>query len=500
MNRPFIVIAISFSTGIVFSYIGALPLSWYILCALVFLLILFLFRTYTYLFTTSLCLVSLCTGASYYAVYESSFLRNIPSSEVMGKPLWIIGTVTKPDDFFRDPSSQSFLMHAEGIMKDDFWVAYHGTLLVKKWGLKKRIRYGEYLAIKGIIKTIDTRNRRFHGIFYSRKSYPLDILSGKREYKVLRIIHRIREYILTFIKKYLHQNSQGIISAILLGERGSISKDTKQLFKKTGTMHLLAISGLHTGIVALVCIAILHGIRFPARLIWILTALFLIVYALLTGYRMSVVRSVVMGELFLIGLIVNREIDVLNSLALAALVILIFSPVQLFDIGFQLSFTAVFWICIITPIIKNFLISKIPRILLSHRQIKKIYYYVIMVFSVSLSAWIGTAPLIAYYFGIFTPISLVSNLFLIPLTFIIVCAGICFLAVGLPVTPLAPILADAVSVLVKLLQLLLKFFESIPIGYFEMGRMPRWWVLLFYGSLILLTLKRKGEKARGQTP
>lgn len=115
-----------------------------------------------------------------------------------------------------------------------------------------------------------------------------------------------------------------------------------------------------------------------------------------------------------------------------------------------------------------------------------------MVFSVSLSAWIGTAPLIAYYFGIFTPISLVSNLFLIPLTFIIVCAGICFLAVGLLVTPLAPILADAVSVLVKLLQLLLKFFESIPIGYFEMGRMPRWWVLLFYGSLILLTLKRKG--------
>jgi competence protein ComEC len=162
-----------------------------------------------------------------------------------------------------------------------------------------------------------------------------------------------------------------------------------------------------------------------------------------------------MASVFLVGMLIGRRVDVYNSLGIAALFILIRNPKELFNVGFQLSFLAVLSILFFAPKFTK-LISKNTNF-----YVNKFLY---TPFLVSVSAWLGTCIPILYYFKIITPIAIISNIFVVPLVFVLLIGGMGFLLLGW-VPFIGPFLAGFNAILANLMFSLTDFFASFRFGH-----------------------------------
>src|SRR3989338_1488508 len=131
------------------------------------------------------------------------------------------------------------------------------------------------------------------------------------------------------------------LKALLLGERSDVSAEFEDLFIRTGTLHLLAVSGFNVGFLSVALLFFLGPLRLPKKLQWMLVLAAIWFYCLLVGWQAPLVRASVMATLLILGRLLGRKTDLLNSLGLAALILLAVNPKSIFDIGFQLSFLAV---------------------------------------------------------------------------------------------------------------------------------------------------------------
>ncbi|PIQ89903.1 MAG: competence protein ComEC, partial [Candidatus Omnitrophica bacterium CG11_big_fil_rev_8_21_14_0_20_42_13] len=242
-----------------------------------------------------------------------------------------------------------------------------------------------------------------------------------------------------------------VLSAMLLGDRTGLSSDVRQAFIQTGTAHILAISGMHIGIIAFIFLVFLKAVRIPKRVRYVIAVFFLIFYCLLTGARPSVTRAVIMAIVVLAGLLLEREVNIYNSLGLSALVILAYNPYQLSDIGFQLSFISVLSIVYLSP--------RIEKLLHCHHIIVKS-------FSVSLSAWLGTCLIVLYYFKIFSPITVLANLVIVPLVSLVIVAGFIFLSSLLIMPFLTLFFANTAGLAVLILVKSAGLLSRAPAAYF----------------------------------
>jgi len=218
-----------------------------------------------------------------------------------------------------------------------------------------------------------------------------------------------------------------LMIAMMLGDRLNLPHDLTIDFRQTGLSHIIAISGLHVGFILLMLERILDMLPLSPKLATLLKITVLWFYCILTGATPSVLRAVFMATVYLGGKLAGRKPDALNSLAFAALGILILMPLDLFNIGFQLSFSAVMGIILFNSKVVKVL-SFLPKWLSS-------------TLSVTLSAQIGVVPLIAYYFNIFSPVSLPANLVFVPLSGFMVCFGFVVMSVGL----VLPVLAEMIG-------------------------------------------------------
>ena len=210
-----------------------------------------------------------------------------------------------------------------------------------------------------------------------------------------------------------------IAAAMSLGDKRSLDAAQRQSFSATGVSHVLALSGLHLGILFSLY-SLLFVNRLPSRRGRVFASLLGVAllwgFALLVGFPLSLVRATVMFTLWQLSVVLYGERSSLNNLALAALLILLFSPASLFDIGFQLSFTSVFFILLLTPHIPR------PRWLRRSRLLALVYGWL----TVSIVAQIGTGPLVAYYFHTIPLVGLLGNLLAIPLAYVILGLALVF--------------------------------------------------------------------------
>ena len=144
-----------------------------------------------------------------------------------------------------------------------------------------------------------------------------------------------------------------LIKGILLGKRSDVPSETLDIFRNSGTFHVLAVSGLHVGLVAMFCYLGFSLFRFPQKMLCLLTIIAVLIYACLIGFRPSVFRASLMAILFLVAILIDRDADLYNLLAFAALVLLLLNPQQVWDVGFQLSFVAVASIVYFVPKMEN---------------------------------------------------------------------------------------------------------------------------------------------------
>jgi competence protein ComEC len=213
-----------------------------------------------------------------------------------------------------------------------------------------------------------------------------------------------------------------IIDALLLGQRVALDKETLMDYTNAGVIHVLAISGLHISVLYFFLIFILRPLRsfrFGKELELVLVLLVLWLFALLTGLPASVTRAVTLFSFMSVGAYFNRSKSLYNAMAVSALLILLFSPNTLFDIGFQLSYAAVLSIVLLQPFYKRLHVTQ-----------NKIARYFIDMICVSMAAQLGVLPLCLYYFNQFPTLFLLANIVIIPLSSFVLLYGILLLGLN----------------------------------------------------------------------
>jgi competence protein ComEC len=320
-------------------------------------------------------------------------------------------------------------------------------------------------------------------------------------------VERWRDRIRDFLNREAKPPSSGIFKALVLGEQGDIPEEIKEYFILTGTAHLLAISGDQFGIVALLSFSLLIWILKRSEFLLLsisvrkwaagLTIPCIVLYAFIAGGGISVIRAAIMVMTFLFSILLNRERNLLHTLALAAFLILIFSPPSLFDVSFQLSFLAVLSILYLVPrILQEFRQEEISLLLKASWK-KNILKYTRLSLLVTGVAILGTAPFVALHFNRFSPIGFITNLFIIPwVGFVIVPLSLTASVFSFFFIPFATFLINMNSFITLILLRAMAFFASLPFASIFVSTPTVFEIVLFYSLLFLAVHFRKGKKFR----
>ena len=316
------------------------------------------------------------------------------------------------------------------------------------------------------------------------------------------------------LKKFIMENSSSpegeIIQAMILGDQKEIPKEVMENFNKTGTTHIIAISGFNIGIIAFLSFIIIRIImksstylllRFNIIKVSTIFAIVpVIIYTFIAGMGISVIRAAIMAVTFMIAVIFGKDRDLYNSLVLAALIILAVSPPSLFDISFQLSFMAVWAILFIAPRLTVMIPRVNPEKMPRHSVWAAVIYKNIAVFViVSLSATLGTLPLIVFYFNRVSTVVLLSNLFVVPVLGILAIPICTAIIIAVPLShSLAMFFLGISSFLVKLSTYMVDLFASLPGSSFFLGTPTQVEICAYYLLLavaVKLLEERKKEDA-----
>lgn len=257
--------------------------------------------------------------------------------------------------------------------------------------------YSEYLRLKNIHYQITSYHEPFK--IREEKSFQSIIISG-RDYLTAQ-----------FSKLGYSEKTQGFIQALLFGIKTNLNDEIQQQFKDFGILHVLAVSGMHVVLLFSTISYVLRKLRVSKNAITVILIVFLLIFSLMAGFSGSVVRAALMCLMTIVGTLTGRRIYTINLLVGSMLLILLFEPNYLFDVGFQLSYLAVFSIVFCYPVIQHYFTFK-----------NWILNYFGQLVGVSLVAQLGVLPLSIYYFKQILLLFLIGNIIAIPLTSFLLCA------------------------------------------------------------------------------
>lgn len=376
-------------------------------------------------------------------------------------PVYTLKGVVNSQPLFRKKGI-SFIFKAEEIQFESLSYATCGDILVNARGSKPQdLRYGEELVLRGSIHKSYRDYLHKQGVFsVMNVQMPGSIVRLRQDRGILlkRLAFRLKQGMEEIIFKRVSSLSAGIMDAMILGERKNIPANINNAMMKSGTVHILVVSGFNVALVAFTVLLCLKLVRIPRQIRFFIAIPLIMIYSLITGASTPVVRAAIMATVFMAAPLIRREADVYNSTALAALFILMLNPKQLSDIGFQLSFASVISIVCLYPTIKSLLPERILKIRYTR--------FLVEGFLVSLSAWLGTAGLIAYYFGIISPVTVLANIFIVPLASLITLCGFSLLLIEFICPVLAPFFAYSGEFIVTLLLNVNAFLIKLPCAYF----------------------------------
>ncbi len=307
-------------------------------------------------------------------------------------------------------------------------------------------------------------------------------------------LETFRLYLRDLIYKNAPSPQREIIEAMTLGNQKAIPPDVRENFAKTGTSHILSISGLHIGMVAAGgFLLIFFLMRFSEHLmlrfntVKVATAASLmpvIIYALVAGMGTTVIRSTLMTLAILAALLIQKQRDPYNILFAAALIILIIAPESLFDISFQLSFGAVFAILYIVPKFSDIPLG-LP--LYTPHWLQTLCRRVYLFLLVSAAATMGTLPIIVFYFNRASTVTLIANLIAVPLLgMLALIPAMGFIIIALFSPGMAGLLISAASFLTGISVAIINWLASLPWSTCTFTKPNMAEIILFYFFLFLL--------------
>ncbi|MFA5499837.1 MAG: DNA internalization-related competence protein ComEC/Rec2 [Candidatus Omnitrophota bacterium] len=486
MKRPILYCAISFTAGISLSGIFHAPTAYLITASLILIITAAALFRKNILSHVFLYIAIIFFGAAYYQNYNilpKNHIVNFVSGD--GDTVIVRGVVA--DDpvrkkTFYGKERTSFTLKSEGLSEKDKTFKVTGLVKASLYTDEEgeKIRFGDEIEMPG--KLSFPQGLKNPGLF----DYPdhlkikgiyvlmsanggssVRVIKGGRMNIIASWAYSLRKSINAAITHYVDRRYSGFLSAILTGERSGLDTSVMDDFIKTGTVHVIAISGLNIVLIAGIFMFIFKMAGIKRKYSLLLASFFLVFYCFLAGAAAPVVRATIMFVIASLGYVINRESDILNSLAIAAFLILLNNPNELFDPGFQLSFASIFGIVLFSPRIESLFGSG------------KNYFTKGM--AVSIAAIIAVSPIVARYFNVISPISIIANLVIVPALFVITVVSFLFIFLSLPGAGfiLSPI-AYAMSLLSQATFYINHLFAQVPFAYFRVPAPSIPFLLLYY--------------------
>ncbi len=494
MNRLILFLVLAFIVGIVVGTTYDLQMN-FVMGATVAacgLAIIGIWRTWRYnagvLFCVFLCLGMVWTGLAVSVV-------NSPVTAFQGKNIQIVGEVQDRPDIRPDGVFYKLgllRMTAEGTTRE-----MTGVLRVKVVGAKGPVyHYGDILQMKGLLTlpeppgnpgAFDYRawlQRQGIAAILSVKDAKEIKLVGRSGNPIIRTAYTIRDHLEQVFDHTMTKLGASVIKGILFGTRGEIPADVQLAFNESGLVHILSVSGYHVGLVTALVLAVLRLLRLPRRFTAWVAIPVLLFYALMTGMGPAVMRATLMAIFLLIANHLGRMQDWPTTLAAAAGIILIFNPLDLFDVGFQLSFLATWGLLYITPKLNSLL----PRVPVS----------LALLVTVPFAAQLATWPLVVLYFNLVSPVSILANLLTTHLVVLIMLFGGMGLLGGLIYLPLAGFINTATDLLTRLFLWLVQVSTSLPGAAWYIPAPSLGLVIFYYVLLVGLGELAKRPEWRAQ--
>jgi len=365
--------------------------------------------------------------------------------------------------------------------------------------------YGDVLKVTGALETplqfedFDYKSYLARQGIYSVIYYPgVEVVDRGQGSKPLQWIYALRERLSASLARALPEPQGSLAQAILLGLRGNIPDYVYEAFSRTGTAHLLAISGLHISIIIAMLLSL--GILFFGRqrsiYIWLTLALTWL-YAMLAGMHPPIIRAAIMGSLFLIAEFLGRQRSAIIALAFAAAVMVGIQSYLLWSVSFQLSFLAMAGLVIIYPYFQTWGRKGVASLFGAKDKIVAVGTMITDGFAATLAAILAVGPLIAYNFGIFSLVSLPATFFSLPaLPFIIVTAALVAFT-GLFAMLAAQILGWLSWLFLSYLVFVVQGFDALPYSSLEVATFSTWYIWGYYVILagVLASLNYRNQLA-----
>ncbi len=321
--------------------------------------------------------------------------------------------------------------------------------------------YKEYLKYQEIYTQCYIKSDNYKIIAHNKGS-KIRILSNNTRQRLLNI----------YQKNKITGNEFAVLSALTLGYKTELTPELKESFSTSGAMHILAVSGLHVGIIFIILCKLLFFLqknKYGKILQSLIIIFILFFYAFLTGLSDSVLRATIMFTFISIGRMFTRQINIYNSISASAFLLLVINPYSAMNVGFQLSYAAVISIV--------FFQSKIYSILNVSNQFLD---YIWQLVSVAIAAQIGTFPITIYYFDQFPLYFILSNILIIPIATIIIYGAIILFAFSFSGT-LSMIISKTLNYITQILNKSVDFIEHLPFSKLDQIRID-------FNSMIILII------------
>lgn len=461
MKRPLLFILTFLIFGILIYYFLSKIYIKFILFFVLLFLSLYLSKIYKLKFPKYLVLFSLL---GYFLMY----LNNIPYTLSENQEINAIGYINSIEKTSNNKYKLKIsTKYINGNTKKLNILVYTDNLHNIKVGAKVDTKGVVYYPNKKSNNTSydEELNFKIDNITYKMYANKIEVLKYN---KIKTYLYNLKENICNIYDDILPQKESNILKAMILGEKQFLDNETIDLYRTSGIYHILAISGLHIGILSLFLTKIFKFVN--RRFGYIFVIIILIFYCIFTGASLSTVRATIMCITVLIANILFRNPDFISSISLSAIILLIKNPYYLFDIGFLYSYTSVFSIA--------FLGGRICSIY----NIKGIYKAFIISFFVCLSI----KPITAYYFYNFTILDTLLNIIIIPFMSIVVIIGFISSIVGMFSIPIAKFLIGSVYYILRLFTYICKVVENMNFNNIIIGRPSIFVIISLYIMLFFI--------------
>lgn len=439
------------------------------------------------------------------AMRYESVMHGLPEDHVArfagrDRPVVLDGRAAEEPEWMED--GLRLRMAAERVTVGDTVFSIQGTVLLRFRKFRPDVDYGDRLTARLHLRrphpprnpgAFDYRafleRKGIHAMgSVSRREQVLEVRAGRGGWLWTYVVLPVRRGVRGAVACNLSGGPAGLLSGILLGEKRGVPDPVRTAFTRAGVNHVLAVSGLHVGLIAAVVFFVLGAVGCGRKATAWATVCAVLLYALVTGLPPSVVRAAMMCAIAIWGRLGNTQGEGLNSLGLAALVILIFRPQDLFDVGFQLSFSATAGILIFYRPIRAWL----PR-----AAAGGLAQWLWAPIAVSVAAQVATLPFVLTYFGLLSIVSILANLVVVPLMAAAVALGLLGVIVFHVSAPVASLLNGANWVVLKGAIQAAGWFAAPSWAAVELQR-PGWTVIGLYlcAAALILPEVRSGRWGR----